>query len=75
MFLFIENDIDGAALAKLPEDFVEFSHLVPRSGLRIKLKPHPSWRSCTLQAQQKLIGKDRDGGRFAYVEGYLMAVS
>ena len=34
----IENDIDGATLAKLPEDFVEFSHLVPRSGLRIKLK-------------------------------------
>lgn len=38
MFLFIENDIDGAVLAILPEDFVEFSHLVPQSGLRIKLK-------------------------------------
>ena len=38
MLLFIENDTDGAALAILPEDLVEFSHLVPQSGLRIKLK-------------------------------------
>ena len=38
MFLFIENYIDGAALAVLPEDFLEFSHLVPQSGMRIKLK-------------------------------------
>ena len=38
MLLFIENNIDGAALAVLPEDFIEFSHLVPQSGMRIKLK-------------------------------------
>ena len=34
----LENYIDGATLAILPEDFVEFSHLVPQSGLRIRLK-------------------------------------
>ena len=34
----VANFIDGAALAVLPEDFTEFSHLVPQSGLRIKLK-------------------------------------
>ena len=34
----VANFIDGAALAVLPDDFTEFSHLVPQSGLRIKLK-------------------------------------
>ena len=34
----VANFIDGAALAVLPGDFTEFSHLVPQSGLRIKLK-------------------------------------
>lgn len=34
----IANFIDGAALTVLPNDFTEFSHLVPQSGLRIKLK-------------------------------------
>ena len=34
----VANFIDGAALAVLPDDFTEFSHAVPQSGLRIKLK-------------------------------------
>ena len=34
----VANFIDGEALAALPDDFTEFSHLVPQSGLRIKLK-------------------------------------
>ena len=34
----VDNFIDGAALALLPDDFTEFSHLVPQSGLRMKLK-------------------------------------
>ena len=34
----VANFIDGAALTVLPNDFTEFSHLVPQSGLRIKLK-------------------------------------
>lgn len=39
LFIFlIDNFIDGAALALLPEDFVEFSQLIPQSGLGMKLK-------------------------------------
>ena len=34
----LENCIDGPALAMLPQDFEEFSHLIPQSGIRIKLK-------------------------------------
>ena len=37
-YVIVANFIDGAALAVLPDDFVEFSHLLPKSGLRIKLK-------------------------------------
>ena len=36
-----DNYIDGAALVTLPDDFQEFQHLVPQSGLRrlrMKLK-------------------------------------
>ena len=33
-----DNFIDGAAYLLLPTDFTEFSHLVPQSGLRMKLK-------------------------------------
>ena len=35
MLLFIEKDIDGAALAILHEDFVEFSHLVQAETQRL----------------------------------------
>ena len=34
----VANFIDGEAFAALPDDFTEFLHLVPQSGLRIKLK-------------------------------------
>ena len=34
----VANFIDGAALAVLPEDFTELSHVVPQNGLMIKLK-------------------------------------
>ena len=35
---YLENYIDGPALAMLPQDFEEFCHLIPQSGIRIKLK-------------------------------------
>ena len=35
---YLDNDIDGPALAMLPQDFEEFCHLIPQSGIRIKLK-------------------------------------
>ena len=34
----VANFIDGAALAVLPDDLAEFSHLLPQSWLRIKLE-------------------------------------
>ena len=34
----LENYIDGTALLALPGDFEEFQHLVPQSGLRMRLK-------------------------------------
>ena len=35
---FLDNYIDGSALAALPDDLDEFKLLVPQSGMRIKLK-------------------------------------
>ena len=37
-YIFTENHIDGIALVALPEDFEEFKHLVPSSGLRMRIK-------------------------------------
>ena len=37
-YIFTENHIDGIALVALPEDFEEFKHLVPSSGLRMCIK-------------------------------------
>ena len=34
----VANLIDGEALAALPDDFTELSHMVPQTGWRIKLK-------------------------------------
>ena len=36
--LLAENFIDGRALLMLPKDYEEFCHLVPQSGIRMKLK-------------------------------------
>ena len=35
---FTENHIDGIALVALPEDFEEFKHLIPSTGLRMRIK-------------------------------------
>ena len=35
---YAENFIDGRALVALPNDFIEFCHVVPQSGLRMRLK-------------------------------------
>ena len=35
---FPENDIDGDTLLFLIKDFEEFRHLMPQSGVRIKVK-------------------------------------
>ena len=37
-YIFIENHTDGNALVALPEDFEEFKHLIPLSGLRMRVK-------------------------------------
>ena len=38
MLAFSDNCIDGVALIELKDDFTEFKEMVPRSGLRLKLK-------------------------------------
>ena len=35
---FTENHIDGIALGALPDDFEEFKHLIPSTGLRMRIK-------------------------------------
>ena len=42
------NFIDGDALVMLPNDFEEFCHLVPQSGIRMKLKAVVEKQCCTL---------------------------
>ena len=36
--MFSENDIDEEALCMLVNNFEEFTHLLPKSGIRMKIK-------------------------------------
>ena len=54
--IFLDNFIDGEALILLIEDFKEFSHIIPQSGMRMKLKKLIE-NVCDQQLQARNFGR------------------